>query len=159
MRPALPGRRPPPRLPAVRIAVLGRLLAVRDGVELDLAPAKQRALLAGLALHAGRVVPVETLIDLLWGEAPPAAVQASLHGYVAALRRVLEPGRAARSAGSVLVTQGSGYLLEVAPDAVDVTVFTRQVTDARRRLGGDALTVAPALGPADLTPSTGTWRT
>src|SRR5919199_2203021 len=141
MRPALPGRRPPPRLPAVRIAVLGRLLAVRDGVELDLGPAKQRALLAGLALHAGRVVPVETLTDLIWGDAPPAAVQASLHGYVAALRRVLEPGRAARSEPSVLVTEAPGYRLDVPVEAVDAAAFSRGVTDAHRRLGSDPLAV------------------
>jgi DNA-binding winged helix-turn-helix (wHTH) protein len=134
----------------VRIAVLGPVQAVRDGADLDLGPHKQRALLAGLVLHAGRAVPVETLIDLLWGDAPPAAVQASLHGYVAALRRILEPGRAARSGGSVLVTRGSGYLLEVPPDAVDGVVFTRRITDAHRRLGGDALTVAAGLAPTDL---------
>ena len=134
----------------VRIAVLGPVQAVRDGADLDLGPHKQRALLAGLVLHAGRVVPVETLTDLLWGDAPPAAVQASLHGYVAALRRVLEPGRAARSSGSLLVTRGSGYLLDVPPDAVDGVVFTRRITDAHRLLGGDALAVAAGLAATDL---------
>ena len=134
----------------MRIAVLGPVQAVRDGADLDLGPHKQRALLAGLVLHAGRVVPVEALVDLLWGDAPPAAVQASLHGYVAALRRVLEPGRAARSSGSLLVTRGSGYLLDVPPDAVDGVVFTRRITDSHRRLGGDALVVAAGLEATDL---------
>jgi hypothetical protein len=134
----------------VRIAVLGRLRAVRDGRDLELGPVKQRALLAGLVLHAGRVVPVETLTDLLWGDAPPAAVHASLHGYVAALRRVLEPGRAARSEPSVLLTQAPGYRLDLPADAVDASVFTREVTDVRRRLGGDPLQVMPGLRPAEL---------
>jgi DNA-binding SARP family transcriptional activator/DNA replicative helicase MCM subunit Mcm2 (Cdc46/Mcm family) len=134
----------------VRIAVLGPVQAVLDGADLDLGPRKQRALLSGLVMHAGRVVPVETLVDLLWGDSPPAAVQASLHGYVAALRRILEPGRAARSGASVLVTRGAGYLLDVGPEAVDAAVFARQCTDAHRRLGGDALAVAPGCGRADL---------
>ena len=125
----------------MRIAVLGRLQALRDGAELDLGPHKQRALLAGLALHAGRVVPVETLTELVWGDSPPAAVQASLHGYVAALRRVLEPGRAARSEPSVRVTQAPGYRLDLSADAVDAARFTRDITDAHRRLGGDPLAV------------------
>ncbi len=134
----------------MRIAVLGRLQAVRDGAELDLGPHKQRALLAGLALHAGRVVPVETLTDLVWGDSPPAAVQASLHGYVAALRRVLEPGRVARTEPSVLVTEAPGYRLDVPAEAVDAATFTRDVTDAHRRLGQDLLAVSSALGPDEL---------
>ena len=32
---------------------------------------KQRALLAVLALHVGRVVPAEQIVDALWGEDPP----------------------------------------------------------------------------------------
>ena len=134
----------------MQIAVLGPVQAVRDGADLDLGPQKQRALIAGLVLHAGHVVPVETLTDLLWGDAPPAALQASLHGYVAALRRVLEPGRAARSGGSVLVTRGSGYLLDVPRDAIDATTFTSDITAAHRRIRHEALSVAPGLGPPEL---------
>jgi len=115
----------------VQIAVLGPVQAVRDGADLDLGPQKQRALIAGLVLHAGHVVPVETLTDLLWGDAPPAALQASLHGYVAALRRVLEPGRAARSGGSVLVTRGSGYLL----DAMDILLYVFALNTLKHEFG------------------------
>ena len=48
--------------------VLGRLEAYCDGVELDLGPRKQRALLALLLLNANRVVATERLIDDLWGD-------------------------------------------------------------------------------------------
>ena len=37
-----------------------------------IAGAKLRALLAVLALHVGRVVAAEHLVDALWGEDPPA---------------------------------------------------------------------------------------
>ena len=46
--------------------VLGRLEAHYDGVELDLGPRKQRAVLALLLLNANRVVSLERLIDDLW---------------------------------------------------------------------------------------------
>lgn len=51
---------------------------------------KVRTLLAALLLEAGRVVSVESLKDALWGGAPPASAQASLHNHVARLRRLLD---------------------------------------------------------------------
>ena len=39
---------------------------------------KQRGLLAILVLEAGRVVPTDRLIDLLWGEEAPKSATASL---------------------------------------------------------------------------------
>ena len=43
--------------------LLGRLEAYSDGVELDLGPRKQRAVLSLLLLNANRVVSTERLID------------------------------------------------------------------------------------------------
>ncbi|MYR21961.1 helix-turn-helix domain-containing protein, partial [Streptomyces sp. SID6137] len=51
---------------------------------------KVRALLAALLLEPGRVVSVESLKDALWGGAPPASAQASLHNHVTRLRRLLD---------------------------------------------------------------------
>jgi hypothetical protein len=57
----------------VQVAVLGPVRAFRDGAPLALGAPKQRALLAALALHAGRPVHPDALIDLIWGgQAPPA---------------------------------------------------------------------------------------
>lgn len=78
----------------MQIAVLGRL-EVRSGHDVvEIGPRKQRALLAALALRAGRTVPLDELADLMWGDAAPTAADASLHGYVAALGRLHEPERA-----------------------------------------------------------------
>lgn len=73
--------------------------------------AQAGALLAALALHLGHVVRTDALVDLLWGDRPPASVTGTLQAYVAGLRRVLEPDRAPRSAPTVLVTSGAGYVL------------------------------------------------
>ncbi|NEB00685.1 AfsR/SARP family transcriptional regulator [Streptomyces sp. SID13726] len=85
---------------------------------------KLRILLAALLLEAGRVVSAESLKDALWGSAPPASAQASLHNHVSRLRRLLDdPDR--------LRAVGPGYVLRVAPGELDVQVFEARVAAAR----------------------------
>jgi len=55
------------------VGILGGAEAQSNGATVDLGTLKQRALLVALAMHRGRPVPPDTLVDLLWGEAPPAA--------------------------------------------------------------------------------------
>src|SRR4029453_15633925 len=52
---------------------------------------KERALLAGLVVNAGRVVAADRLVEDLWGEAPPGNPANTLQGRVSALRRSLGP--------------------------------------------------------------------
>jgi DNA-binding SARP family transcriptional activator len=64
----------------VRIALLGPLEVSRAGCRIRFAGSKQQALLAMLALNAGRWIPVDRLIDALWGDAEPRdAVNALQH--------------------------------------------------------------------------------
>ena len=89
-------------------------------------PPKQRALLAVLALANGRAVSIERIVDTLWGETPPASALASIHAYVSNLRRLLHDG------DRVAVARiGSGYALDLAESAVDVSVFRECVVRAR----------------------------
>ena len=65
-------------------------IEVRSGNEtIEVGRGKQRALLAVLALNAGRIVPAERLIDELWGEDPPATATTALQVYVSKLRKSL----------------------------------------------------------------------
>ena len=64
-------------------------------------------------------------MDALWGEDPPPRASASLQSYVSNLRRLLEPGRPARSAPEVLVTRPPGYALVV--PGTDVTAFCERL--------------------------------
>ena len=86
-------------------------------------------------MHRGRPVAPDTLVDLLWGEDPPAAVSATLQGYVARLRRALEPDRPPRAPSEVLVTQQAGYALVLPDDALDAARFEATVSEAHGRLG------------------------
>jgi DNA-binding SARP family transcriptional activator len=118
----------------VRIGILGAAEVQLDGSAVDIGPRKQRALLAGLVLHRGQPVSPDALVDLLWGSSPPAAVTATLQGYVAKLRRALEPSRAPRAASQVLVTRAGGYALELPPGAVDAERFETAVAASHRRM-------------------------
>ncbi|GFJ96002.1 BTAD domain-containing putative transcriptional regulator [Phytohabitans rumicis] len=107
----------------LRLNVLGPVTATRAGHPLELGGRRQRAVLAVLVTARGDAVSSDRLIDCLWGDEPPPRPLAALQSYVSHLRRVLEPGRAARSRGSVIVSQGTGYALRIAPDTVDASQF------------------------------------
>jgi basic membrane lipoprotein Med (substrate-binding protein (PBP1-ABC) superfamily)/DNA-binding SARP family transcriptional activator len=120
---------------------------VGNGRVAALGPPKQRAVLAILLTRIGEVVPVERLIELLWGEAAPRTADHSIQIYISDLRRAFEPlGGADR-----LVTRQPGYVLEVDPDSVDAWMFERLVREGMRLLeGGDQdagrSTIREALG-------------
>jgi DNA-binding SARP family transcriptional activator/streptogramin lyase len=108
--------------------VLGRLEAYDDGVELDLGPRKQRAVLALLLLSANHVVSTERLIDDLWGDSPPSTARATLQVYIAGLRKALGNG------GASLRTRAPGYVVEVEPGVLDLDRFTQLRAEARESL-------------------------
>jgi DNA-binding SARP family transcriptional activator len=118
--------------------LLGPLEAVDGDRPLNLGGRKQRALLALLLLDANRVVPVEQIIDELWGECPPDTAANAVQVHVASLRRILEPGRAGGARPTpVLVTRSPGYLINVDAEDVDVLRFERLVDEARQLLARD----------------------
>ncbi len=83
----------------------------------------RRALLALLLVDAGRAVPADVLVERLWGDHMPSAPFGTLQAYVAQLRQTLEPERKPRVAPAVLLTRGTGYLLDVAPEQIDALAF------------------------------------
>jgi DNA-binding SARP family transcriptional activator len=114
----------------MRIGVLGTTVAADDSGPVNLGGPKQRALLAALALHRGRAVSVDTLADLVWDGSPPPGVSGTLQGYVAGLRRALEPGRTTRGGGTLLVTEQPGYALRVPDPDLDTVAFETSVASA-----------------------------
>jgi DNA-binding SARP family transcriptional activator/tetratricopeptide (TPR) repeat protein len=84
---------------------------------------RQRTLLALLACANGRAVPVDRIIDALWGERLPKDPRSSLHTHVSALRRILGSG--------VLVREGDAYRLDLAAHRVDVRAFADGAAVAR----------------------------
>jgi YVTN family beta-propeller protein len=136
---------------AMRYRVLGPLEVETDNGPVTLGGQKERLLLALLLTRPNQVVPVEALIEGLWGVDPPATAAKTLQSHVVRLRRALEPARARGAAGEVLVTREPGYLLRVAPGALDAARFEELTATARRALSDGradqaASTLREALG-------------
>ncbi|MEV0328119.1 AfsR/SARP family transcriptional regulator [Micromonospora echinospora] len=110
----------------VDLRVLGPVEAVRAGRPVALGGRRQRLVLAALLVAQGRMLPVDRLRELVWGDGDRVASRATLYGYVAGLRRVLEPEHAARR-GDVLVHAGTGYALRLPMGRVDAERFTALV--------------------------------
>ncbi len=116
--------------------MLGPVELFAAGKRLDLGPAKQRLVLAVLLLEAGRMVPIETLIDRVWGDRPPREVRNVLYTYVTRLRRVLD--RAASAGIQVaLLRQPGGYLLDIDRRLVDLHRFRSIIRPAGQNAVGD----------------------
>jgi DNA-binding SARP family transcriptional activator len=91
---------------------------------------RARIVLATLAINAGRVVSVDRLISAVWLESPPVTATAQIQACVSTLRRALT-GLGVAVARDLIVTAPPGYLLQVAPDQVDVLEFERTLGEAR----------------------------
>ncbi|MFC4125772.1 BTAD domain-containing putative transcriptional regulator [Nocardia rhizosphaerae] len=113
----------------VQIGILGPLeIRTRDGGSIAIPGTRLRTLLVALALEPGRAVPKSRLVDLIWGEQPPAEAANALQALVSRLRRLLPDGAVEVHAG--------GYRLTVDPGAVDAVRFEQLIDLARG--GADA---------------------
>jgi DNA-binding SARP family transcriptional activator/predicted negative regulator of RcsB-dependent stress response len=130
----------------LRFAVLGPVRAWRGPAELDLGGPQQRAVLAVLLLNRGRTMPIEGLLDALWGDLPPARAVGTVRTYASRLRRALENDRANPE---ILVSTGKGYALRAAPGALDAEVFEARAAEAgRARTAGDTVRARELYGRA-----------
>ncbi|MFB7589171.1 BTAD domain-containing putative transcriptional regulator [Streptomyces sp. NPDC056169] len=139
------------------IKVLGSFEASENGVALLPTAGKPRQILALLALQAGQIVPVPTLMEELWDMEPPRSAQTTLQTYILQLRKRIEaalPPEGPRRAKDVLATRYGGYLLDITPEEVDVHAFERLAAAGRRALDlGDRET-----GSRLLRQSLAVWR-
>ncbi|QXE33550.1 AAA family ATPase [Streptomyces sp. GMY02] len=126
----------------LRLQILGPLRVWRDGVELDAGPRQQSYLLAVLLARAGKPISTSELVDLIWAEDVPVSAVNILQKYVGALRRLLEPLRPVREAGSYLHRRGNSYLFAAGPAMLDLVAFRELVEAARAALARNDQEVA-----------------
>jgi DNA-binding SARP family transcriptional activator/pimeloyl-ACP methyl ester carboxylesterase len=125
----------------VRISLLGPLLVEGESGPIALGAAKERSLLAALALTSGSVVSSDSLIAALWGESPPPAARKTLQTYVWNLRRAL--------GAETISTQAPGYRLGLDATAVVVHRFRALVRVGETAMRDEAVPRArAALGEA-----------
>ncbi|MGH8878308.1 MAG: BTAD domain-containing putative transcriptional regulator, partial [Stackebrandtia sp.] len=109
------------------VYVLGPIALRVRGREVDIGPARQRALFAILAAEANRPITTDQLEYRFWGDTPLKQARKTLHGYLTRLRRVLS-----EVDGVELVRHGGGYVLDVAAERVDLHRFRDLVARAQR---------------------------
>ncbi len=91
------------------ITLLGRFGVSIDGRDIEIKSSKERALLARLALEPGTVVSTDSLIEAIWPEGDhPDDPARALRYHVWHLRELLEPDRADRSEGTLVLTRPPG---------------------------------------------------
>jgi len=117
--------------------ILGSLEVYDNERPLSLGGHQQRALLALLLLRANQVVPVDEIVEDLWGARPPPSATKSVQALISKLRKLLaEPGAVAEDASEdgILLTRSHGYVLTVVPGELDLHRFQSLTEEGRRAL-------------------------
>ncbi|MEV4621178.1 BTAD domain-containing putative transcriptional regulator [Asanoa sp. NPDC049573] len=136
-----------PRSPVMpRFRLLGAFEVWVGSESIEVRSPKHRALLAMLLLRPGEPVPLEELLNAVWGGAQPDHPRRGVQLYVTRLRQLL----ATRWASELIITVPGGYRIDVGPEQVDVGRFQRYVRLAASRaevgdLDGEAAALATAL--------------
>jgi DNA-binding SARP family transcriptional activator len=133
----------------VDIGVLGVLAVRENGLSITPTAPKPRQVLALLALHADRVVPVSVLTEELWAGTPPRSARTTLQTYVLQIRELIAkalkhggrpeaaPGAERCSPKDVLVTSPGGYMLNTGGGSHDVREFDRLVGTGYRAMDAE----------------------
>ena len=125
----------------MEVRFFGEFEAVEGGVPVPVRGAKQRTVLALLALHRGQPVSADRLIDALWGDGQVANPVNALQAQIGQLRRTL--------GATAILTSDAGYALDIGPDDVDAARFEQLVAKGRRLLEeGEMALASTALGEA-----------
>ncbi|MFF5011295.1 BTAD domain-containing putative transcriptional regulator [Streptomyces phaeochromogenes] len=134
------------------IDVLGPLGVRVGGVAVMPTAPKPRKVLALLALHVDRVVPVGLLVEELWGERPPRSARTTVQTYILQLRELIgaaleqdAQGVEGVSAKDVLVTAPGGYVLRGGGGVSDVVEFERLAGMGYRAMDGEDFAGAARL--------------
>jgi len=103
----------------------------------DLGPARQRSILGVLLVDPERPLPLESLVDRVWGDRPPAGVRNVVHTYITRLRRALARASDGLTEPIGLIRTPAGYQVSADPDAVDLVRFRRLLKSAQQEGLGD----------------------
>ncbi|HET6346770.1 MAG TPA: BTAD domain-containing putative transcriptional regulator, partial [Myxococcota bacterium] len=113
------------------LRVLGPVQLWTAKGQIDLGHARQRCVLAALAVELGRPVSADTLIERVWDGDPPKSARSGIYSYITKLRRALREASDDERPWR-LERHGAGYLLDADPDLVDLHLLRRLVQHAAR---------------------------
>ncbi|MGY0019305.1 BTAD domain-containing putative transcriptional regulator [Streptomyces sp. cg35] len=121
----------------MELRILGSIELWTGSALADIGPARQRSILGALLVDPERPVPLESLVDRVWGDRPPAGVRNVVHTYVTRLRRALARASAELPEPIGLVRSPAGYLVSADLGAVDLVRFRRLLKNAQQETLGD----------------------
>lgn len=107
--------------------ILGSLEVSGDQGSPDLGGARQQIVLATLLLSPNRTVPLERLVEALYGGRPPATSRSQAQITISALRRCF----AEHGDGTVIATHAQGYAIRVENGQLDSQRFRELAAAAR----------------------------
>ncbi|WP_228993354.1 AfsR/SARP family transcriptional regulator [Streptomyces sp. DH8] len=139
----------------MRFSLLGSFeITTGSGTPCTLRSPKVRQVLALLLARANEVVPVDALIQELWGDSPPRSALTTLQTYVYHARKAFAQEGLTTPTRPLLVTCPPGYRMEVESGELDVALFEERIREARNKLReGDDETALRLLSDA-----LGMWR-
>ena len=86
-----------------------------------------------LLLNANEIVPTERIVEMVWGDRAPRTADHSVQIYISELRKALSRVMA----DDLIETRPPGYMVNVAPDAVDTLRFERLVRSGLSAMRSD----------------------
>ncbi|GLW63844.1 hypothetical protein Arub01_20880 [Actinomadura rubrobrunea] len=131
-----------------RFHILGPLEVTVDDRPVRVPAGRQRALLASLLVDANEIVPVDELVERVWGRQRPRHARAALHTCLTRLRHTLDQGGC--DASGMIRTTAAGYGIEAPPDCLDHLRFQELLRHARAAAwrgdpAGESAALAEAL--------------
>jgi predicted ATPase/DNA-binding SARP family transcriptional activator len=111
----------------VHVGILGPVEAHSPDGKVSVGGPRPRTLLALLALRVGDIVPLDRLIDELYGSEPPSDAANALQGQVSRLRRALGDA-------SLIEFHPAGYRLALEAGQVDAHRFAELAAEGQRAL-------------------------
>jgi DNA-binding SARP family transcriptional activator/tetratricopeptide (TPR) repeat protein len=128
----------------MQVRLLGPVDVTVDGHARAINGLRRKALVAALALHAGDVVSVDRLTDLIWDSRPPPGAGRTLQSHVSQVRRLLGDG-------AVIRPVPPGYVLDLPGDGTDVGVAQHLIREG-------TTATDPGDGARALREAVGLWR-
>lgn len=115
----------------IEFRLLGAVELRVEGARIDVGPARQRAVLATLLVQSPLTASMDSLIDRVWGDSPPAGARSVVYTYIARLRRTLTRATEGVPERLLLRREPAGYLMDIDSDRVDLHRFRRLLAQAR----------------------------
>ncbi|GLI02582.1 AfsR/SARP family transcriptional regulator [Phytohabitans aurantiacus] len=108
------------------ILLLGPVEVWQRGRRVALGHARQRCVLAILAVEPNKLVLASKLIERVWGKLPPDGAHKTIQAYISRLRRAI-----GGTEGIALGNRGGGYLFDIGDSQTDIRGFRSLVGAAR----------------------------